>query len=103
MIRKVMIALAAAALVTAGSTLTASAHGGGGGHGGGMGGHMGGFSHPGMAGNRFDHGRFANHRFFRHRFGNRFFIGGFPYWYYGDGCYTRVWTRWGWRWQYACY
>jgi hypothetical protein len=20
-----------------------------------------------------------------------------------DDCYTRVWTRWGWRWIYACW
>jgi hypothetical protein len=46
------------------------------------------------------HGRhfaFRHGRFFRHR---RFaFVGGGYY----DDCYTRVWTRWGWRWIYACY
>jgi hypothetical protein len=116
MMRKIAIALAAVAVVTAGSTLSASAmHGG---HGGGFGrghfgGHFGGFGHPHMAGpamfhgnhfagNRFafrDRDRFFHHRFFRHRFA---FIGaGFPYGY--DSCYTRVWTPWGWRWRYVCY
>jgi hypothetical protein len=125
MMRKIAIALAAVAVVTAGSTLSASAmhggHGGGfgGGHfggfgGGHFGGHFGGFGHPHMAGpamihgnhfvgNRFafrDRGRFFHHRFFRNRFA---FLGvGFPYGYY-DSCYTRVWTPWGWRWRYACY
>jgi len=137
MMRKIAIALAAVAVVTAGSTLSASAmhggHGGGfgGGHGGGFGGghfggHFGGFGHPGMAGpgafggrpamfhgnhfignrfafNRFafrDRDRFFHHRFFRHRFA---FLGaGFPYGSY-DGCYSRVWTPWGWRWRYVCY
>jgi len=48
---------------------------------------------------RFDH-RFFHHRFFRNRFA--FFVGaGFPY--YNDDCYARVWTRWGWEWQYVCY
>jgi hypothetical protein len=48
---------------------------------------------------RFARGRhfaFRHGRFFRHR---RFaFVGGFY-----DDCYTRVWTRWGWRWIYVCY
>src|SRR5713226_4625232 len=127
MMRKIAMALAAVAVVTAGSTLSASAmHGGGGGHGGGFGGghfggfggghfggHFGGFGHPGMArpavfhsdhfGNRFafrDRDRFFHHRFFRHRFA--FFGAGFPYGY-DDGCYARVWTPWGWRWRYVCY
>ena len=42
------------------------------------------------------------HRFFR----NRFVVvgGGIPYGYgYYDDCYARVWTAWGWRWQYICY
>src|SRR6266853_2104057 len=133
MMRKIAMALAAVAVVTAGSTLSASAmHGGGGGHGGGFGGghgggfgggHFGGFGHPGMAGpafhsnhfvgNRFgfrdrdrffdhrfafrDRDRFFHHRFFRNRFA--FFGGGYPYGY-ANGCYTRVWTPWGWRWRY---
>jgi hypothetical protein len=100
----------------------------GGGH---FGGHFGGFGHPAMAHpamfhNHFDHRfgfrdrdrffdhRFAfrdrdrffdRHRFFRHRFfGPRFafFGAGYPYGYY-DGCYSRVWTPWGWRWRYVCY
>ena len=115
MMRKIAIALAAVAVVTAGSTLSASAmHGGhGGGFGGGhFGGHFGGFGHPGMAGPAVFHGnhfvgnRFAFRRpFFHHRFfGPRFaFLGvGFPYGYY-DSCYGRVWTPWGWRWRYVCY
>jgi hypothetical protein len=59
--------------------------------------------HPGFA---ITHGRFAHgpHFAFRH---DRFFrrgavVGAGPYAYY-DNCYTRVWTRWGWRWIYACY
>ena len=121
MVRKIAMALAAVAVVTAGSTLSASAmHGGGfggghfGGHFGGFGwGHFGGFGHPGMSGpafhsnhfvgNRFafrDRDRFFHHRFFRNRFA--FFGVGYPYGY-ADGCYTRVWTPWGWRWRYVCY
>jgi len=65
-----------------------------------------GFSHPGIgrfAGvshvGRFAHGRhfaFRHGRFFHHR--RIAFVGGFY-----DDCYTRVWTRWGWRWISACY
>ena len=40
------------------------------------------------------------HRFFRTRFA--FFGAPYGYGYYDD-CYARVWTRWGWRWQYVCY
>jgi hypothetical protein len=115
MVREIAIALAAVAVVTAGSTLSASAmHGGG--HGGGFGGghfgggHFGGFGHPGMAHPATFHGHHFAFRdrdrfFFRHRFfADRFaFVGvGFPYGYY-DGCYARVWTPWGWRWRYVCY
>jgi hypothetical protein len=112
MMRKVMMALAAVAVVTIGAGSTASAfHGGfGGGHfGGGRfgGGHPGGAGafHGHFSGGHFGHGRFDHDRF-RHRFGNRFFFYGdvYPYGYYtDDGCYTRVWTRWGWNWQYVCY
>jgi len=107
-------------------------HGGGGhGFGGGHGGFGGGFAHvsafhstgfavrsasvpPAGIGHftavhpsGFNAGRVAfGHRAgFRHHFvRNRFaFIGGaYPYGYYDD-CYSRVWTPWGWRWQYACY
>jgi hypothetical protein len=132
-VRKIAIALAAVAVVTVGSTLSASAmHGGGGmghggmGHGGmghgGMGhGGMSGFGHAGGFGAMARPGGFAGvvhpmgmrrghvvvgDRFhFRHRFvRNRFaFIGvGVPYGYYDD-CYVRVWTPWGWRWNYVCY
>jgi hypothetical protein len=38
---------------------------------------------------------FRHHRFFRHRFA---FVG-----VGGDDCWTRVWTRWGWRLIYVCY
>jgi len=80
MMRKIAIALAAVAVVTAGSTLSAAAmhgggHGGGfggghfgGGHfgGGHFGGHMGGFARP-MAG----HAMFRSNHFVRDRFGFR--------------------------------
>jgi len=50
----------------------------------------------------FFHNRFVHHRFFRNRFA--FFVGaGFPAYSYFDDCYSRVWTPWGWRWQYVCY
>jgi hypothetical protein len=116
MIRKVMMALAAVAVVTVGSASTAAAFRGGfgGGHMGGAhfggahfgGAHFSGMGHPGMAfrGHPFVGSHFArfDHRFFRHRFGHRFFFaGGFPYGY--DSCYARVWTPWGWRWRYVCY
>jgi hypothetical protein len=107
-------------------------HGGmGGGHmgGGHMGGHMGGgwsghavgmgfasraaVAHVGpvgFAGARSvawhgNHVAFGRHFPFRHRFvRNRFFFAGAPYAYayYDDGCYTRVWTAWGWRWTNVC-
>jgi len=90
MIRNMVLALAAVAIVTAGSASTAAAMRGGGGHmGGGF--HGGGFGHAG-----FGHAGFGHFRHFGHRFGPRFgFFGvGYPYPY---GC----WTPWGWR--YACY
>jgi hypothetical protein len=147
MMRKFVIAMAAVAAITAGSTIDVSARGGGGGGhggtgghgGGGMGGHggggmsghggMGGMGHAGMSGGRgmgfahasvgrpgfnrfagaphvgrFAHGNrssfrhrfaFRHHRFFRHRVA---FVG-----VADDGCWTRVWTRWGWRWISVCY
>lgn len=117
MMRKIAIVLAAAALVTAGSASTASARFGGGGFGGGFHGgfhssgfgggfHSGGFGHsfgPGF--HHFDHARFARFDHDRRFFGRRFGVFGvaYPYGYYDDGCYARVWTRWGWRWQYVCY
>jgi hypothetical protein len=57
-----------------------------------------------FVGNRFAFNRFAfRNRFFHHRFfGPRFAFVGYPYGYY-DGCYSRVWTPWGWRWRYVCY
>jgi hypothetical protein len=114
MIGKIAIALAAAAVVIGGSTLSAAAmHGGGMGHGG----FGGGLGHAGMARPGGFGGFTAVHpmamhsghvvvgdRFhFRHRFvRNRFaFVGvGWPYY---DDCYSRVWTPWGWRWRYVCY
>jgi len=120
MVRKMAIALAAVAVVTAGSTLSAAARGGGhGGMGSGGFGHAGGFGgaamgHPGGFGGftavhpmALRGGRFVSgDRFhFRHRFvGSRiaFVGGGLPYGYYDD-CYARVWTPWGWSWSYVCY
>jgi hypothetical protein len=103
MMRRVMMALTAVVVVTAGSASTATAMHGGGGHGGGGqfgGGH---FGHPGMMGQHQFDGHFLNRGFRHHFVGNRFFFGvGYPYGYY-DGCYMRVWTGWGWQWQYACY
>jgi len=39
-----------------------------------------------------------------HRLHNRFFVfaGGYPYSYYYNSCYERIWTRWGWRLTYVC-
>jgi hypothetical protein len=118
--RKMAIALAAAAVLTAGSTMTALAHGGGrgggGGHGGGfggghMGGHMGGGHGGGFGsghmGGGFGHAAFVHsggwghHQFhgdhfaFRHHHHFRHGFIGVGY-AYDDSC--RVWTRWGWRW-----
>ncbi len=112
MVRKMVIVLAAATAVIAGSTLEASARMGHGGFG-----HMGGFARGG-----FDHGAFVRsggfgrsaafhpgafrgHRFaFRHHrfFRNRFVaFAAIPY-AYSDSCYARVWTPAGWRWRYVC-
>jgi hypothetical protein len=92
-------------------------HGGGMGHGG-FGGHGFGhaaFGHPGGLGGFVGSRPFGFHgdrfsfrdRFdFRHRFfRNRVAFIGAPF-VYGDGyddCYTRVWSRWGWRWTSVCY
>ena len=121
MVRKMVIALAAVASVTAGSTFSAEAGHGGGMRHGGFGGHGVGHAtigHPSRIGgvvaarpfasganrfafrNRFD----SRHRFFR----NRFVFVGAPFLYgydygYDDYCYTRVWTRWGWRRMSVCY
>ena len=112
--RKTVIALAAAAVLTAGSTMTALAHGhgggGGGGHGGGFGGHMGGHMGGGWGHAAFVHSggghafRFQGNRVgfghHHHRFFSNAFIGvGYPYYAYDDSC--RVWTPRGWRW--VCY
>jgi hypothetical protein len=88
--------------------------------GGGWGGHVGGMGLAGHAafgrvgpvgfagarslawhGNHVAFGHFP----FRHRFfvRNRFFFGApYAYAYYNDGCYTRVWTPWGWQWANVC-
>jgi hypothetical protein len=113
MASRIAIAVTAVIAITVGSTLGASAmHGGGGmGHGGmghgGMGGWHGGFGHSGFS-HGFHHG-FAfrhdrdDHFHFRHRFfRNEFVFAGVPYGY-DDGCYVRVWTRWGWRLRSVCY
>ena len=121
MVRKILIALAALAAVTAVPTVGAFARGGG--HGGmghgGMGmSHMS-FTHSAsfagartfsgarpmaFAGNHvaFNH---LHHVPFRHHVHNRFiFAAGFAYPYaYDDGCWARVWTPWGWRWRSVCY
>jgi hypothetical protein len=125
--RKMIIALAATAMLGAAaiadSAMARGGHGGGGGHGGhgGMGGMHGGMRGGmavGMRGgswggarvgawggsrafahNRFVHNRFAfrHHRFHRSRF---LFAASFGYPYYGD-CFMvrRVWSPWGWTWR----
>lgn len=105
MMRKTAITIAAVAILTLGSTLAASAHGGMG-HMGGMGmGHMGGWGHMGRMG-------LYGHPFaFHNRFRNRFFFVGAPFAYddygydygYDDTCHQSAWTRFGWRWIWVCY
>jgi hypothetical protein len=90
-VRKIAIVAAAVAAVAAGSSAGASARG------------MHGFSRMGAATPGFS--RFAGpHRFaFRHRFRHRFaFFGAAVPYGYDEGCYTRVWTRGGWRWTSVC-
>jgi hypothetical protein len=104
-------------------------HGGGGmgmGHGG-MGGWHGGSGHSGFSPgfhqgfrhdrddrfafrhDRDDHFRFRrdHDRDDRFRFRHRFFRDDFAFlgapYDYSDDCYTRVWTRWGWRVRSVCY
>jgi hypothetical protein len=122
MVRKIVIALAAAGAIIAGSALDASARMGGmGGHGGmgmsmghgsmGMGRSMGSVGFARMGGPGISRAAFVGRSapFARvavahpriiirnRRFHNRFFFAAaFPYGYY-DGCYERIWTRWGWR------
>jgi hypothetical protein len=100
MMRKMAMMLAAAAIVAAGVASPAAARGGG--HGGGFHGGVGhSFAAPPIGSRQFtgrvdhDHDR---GRHFRH---GRFFVYGDDGYY--DNCYARVWTRWGWRWQYVCY
>jgi hypothetical protein len=59
-------------------------------------GHPGSFARVGVA-----HPKFASKH---HRIHNRFFVfaGGYPYSYYYNSCYERIWTRWGWRLTYVC-
>jgi hypothetical protein len=127
---RMMVACAAAAMLAAlsapevamargGGGHGGGGHGGGGhgggGYGGGMGhggmGGMGGMGHggPGFGGGRgfavasahpamaFGHGFHGRHHVFvRNRFA--FVGGGYGY----SGCYTRVWTYWGWVWRNVC-
>ena len=88
MVRKILIAFTAAAAVTAGSTMTASAMHGAVGH--------------GIIARPFG---FHEHRmgfhhfpFFRDRFA--FYGVGYPY---TEDCFAPAWTTWGWRWRYLCY
>jgi hypothetical protein len=95
MVSKIAILAAAVMTVSIGSTVSASAR-----HGGMM--SPGGFTHSGFShGFAFRHDR--DDRFhFRHRFfRDGFVFAGAPYDY--DDCYTRVWTRWGWRVRSLCY
>ena len=120
MMRRVVIALAAVAVVTVGSGSIVSARGGGGhgggGHGGAFGGggfglvamgRPGGFAavHPvGLGGGRvaFNNSARSRPRFFRNRFAVVGVGASYGYGYY-DECYDRVWTPYGWSWRYACY
>ncbi len=130
MLRKIVIGLAALAAVTAAPSVGALARGGMG-HGGIAGGMphgamTGAISHASVApsvgfvgaprtfsashpvaftGNHIAFGhhfafRHHHHHFFRNRF---IFAAGLAYPYYDDGCWVRVWTRWGWRWRSLCY
>jgi hypothetical protein len=59
----------------------------------------------GVIPNHFAWNRDHFHDHFHHRFHNRFFAFGFggPYLYdYAYNCWTRVPTRYGWQWIYAC-
>jgi hypothetical protein len=123
--RRMMIICAGAAMLAAMSGSNVAMARGGGGHGGGghggggmghggmgggmgrgglgfggahfVGAHMGGMRFAGGHPVVFAHG-FHGRRFLRTRFA---FVGGGG-WGYG-GCYTRVWTYWGWVWRNVCY
>ena len=85
MVRKLVIALAAAAAVIAGTTMTASANGW---HGG------------------FRAGFVARpHRFVFHHFPfiDRFALYGGLGYPYTEDCFAPLRTPWGWRWRYMCY
>lgn len=121
---KLLGCLAATAMVAAIVVATpAMAFRGGGGHGFGSGGHMmsmgGGWGHGPMFAGRsmakgsFDRaGRFDHFHHFRNRFVfsngfNNFAFFGVPFAYdyaaYGNGCWRRVWTPYGWRDSNICY
>jgi hypothetical protein len=102
MLRKTIVAIAAAASIGGAVALTATeASARHGGFGGGFhhGGHFA-FHHGGMRVAHFHHfGRF--HRF--HRFGfRRFAFAGGPNYAYGGSCWRWVPTRWGWRRHWYC-
>ena len=129
MTNKIWITLAMVTAVTVYSSVAATARGGGGhgvgGHGvGGHGGGPGGFTgNGGFAGGMGVRGYFAPEQaggshsvagrplslrgdrfaFARSPFRDRFSLFGAPYPYYSDVCYSRVWTRWGWRWSDVCW
>jgi len=127
MVRKIVVALAAAAAVIAASAFDASAKMAGMSRGS-MGSSMGSSMSRGSMGPRSmgpSVGSFpraamvpgktmgvatgkvvlnSKHPIVKHRrVHNRFFVfaAGYPYGYY-DSCYERVWTQWGWRLRYVC-
>ena len=92
MVRKIAIVLAAMTAVAAATSVGAAARGMG---------HS--YAHMGAAAPSFSHFTGPHRSAFRHRFRHRFALFGAAVPYdYDEGCYTRVWTRWGWRWTSAC-
>jgi hypothetical protein len=87
MVRKLVIALAAAAAVIAGTTMTASANGG---------------FRAGFVARPFG---FHKHRFGFHHFPfvDRFALYGGLGYPYTEDCFAPLWTPWAWRWRYMCY
>src|ERR1700687_4028933 len=97
MVSKIAIATAAVMAIGIGSTVNASAGHGGMGHSFGHSGYSHSFAFRHDRDDRFAFRHDRDDRFhFRHRFFHSAFVfAGAPYDY--DDCYTRVWTRWGWR------